>query len=155
MVIIWRLKSTFLCQTELSWVKLRLYWGWVGVVKKQGKSLEGGGIRQCSTKAKIFQNWKKTCVFHFAREAFTSMLVRLSWTPVLMKGSWACSWSLHAHVRVKLSWARPLYRIMPPGIISKLELECWKTVVFFEKNSFFQRNSCNFPQNFIFTTKKR
>ena len=50
-----------------------------------------------------------------AREAFMSMLVRLSWAPVLMKGSWACSWSLHAHVRVKLSRARPLYRIMLAG----------------------------------------
>ena len=50
-----------------------------------------------------------------AREAFMSMLVRLSWAPVLMKGSWACSWSLHAHVRVKLSRARPLYRIMQLG----------------------------------------
>ena len=40
-------------------------------------------------------------------------------------------------------------------IIIKLELECLKIVISFAKISFSQWNSCNFPQKFIFTTKKR
>ena len=52
---------------------------------------------------------------------------RLSWSPVLMKGSWACSWSPreHAHVRVKLSRARPLYGIMRPGDICLGDMCPW------------------------------
>ena len=40
-------------------------------------------------------------------------------------------------------------------IIIKLELECLKIVISFAKISFFQWNSCNFIQKFIFATKKR
>ena len=68
-----------------------------------------------SPRSKNMEHFKENLsvnkVFHCAREAFMSMLVRLSWAPVLMKCSWACSWSPHEHMR-----ARPLYRIMRPGV---------------------------------------
>ena len=37
---------------------------------------------------------------------------------VLMKPSWACSWSSHAHVRVKASRARPQLDNMLPGLVA-------------------------------------
>ena len=47
-------------------------------------------------------------VHHCARESSMSMLMEFSRAFVLMKASWACSWSSHAHVRVEVSRARPL-----------------------------------------------
>ena len=52
---------------------------------------------------------------HCAREASMSMLMKLSWAFVPMKASWACSWSSHAHVRVKASRARPQLDNMRPA----------------------------------------
>ena len=56
---------------------------------------------------------------HCAREASMSMLMEFSWALVLMKASWACSWSSHKHVHVEVSRAWPPYFIlnnqyMPP-----------------------------------------
>ena len=71
---------------------------------------------------------------HCAREASMSMLMKLSWAFVLMKASWACSWSSHAHVRVKASRARPQLDNMLPGACLRLrffQLCCaWSKSVF-------------------------
>ena len=79
------------------------------------KGFNQGSNQRSKNMGNFKENLSVPKVFHYAHEAFMSMLVRLSWAPVLMKYSWACSWSPNEHMRVKLSRARPLYRIMQTG----------------------------------------
>ena len=51
-------------------------------------------------------------VQHCAHDVSMSMLMEFSWALVLMKASWACSWSSHKHVPVEVSRAWPPYFIL-------------------------------------------